>query len=162
LESPVYYLDADEIIPNLWQGSAPERGKAVASQGFSVLVLCANDYQYRADQFPGVDHVIHAPFYDVQATPPGTWEIAEEAADRVVAYHQQGLKVLVTCMAGLNRSGLVTAWAIHKLKGWDGEAAIEVVKQKRKPAARQWDPHYPDPLSNESFCRKLRELGRAD
>jgi protein-tyrosine phosphatase len=123
-----------------------------------MLVLCANDYQYAADQFPGVSLVVHAPFFDMVKAPPQTWDIAEKAAERVAQCHRQGHKILVTCMAGLNRSGLVTAWAIHKIKGWDGQACATIVRQRRRPAAQAWDPYYPGPLCNNTFLRRILEL----
>ena len=56
-------LDADEVFPNIWQGSQPPLGSVVAEHGFDVLVLCAVEWQPDASEFTGVE-VLHAPFDD--------------------------------------------------------------------------------------------------
>ena len=39
------------------------------------------------------------------------------AVEESVKAHEDGHRVLITCMAGRNRSGLVTAWALSVLGG---------------------------------------------
>ena len=150
--------DADEIIKNLWMGAAPPRGGSVLDDGFTVIVLRAEEFQPEANEFPGVKEVIHAGFDDTNDPPPGMFDIAEEAATLVAHYVRAGEKVLVTCMAGLNRSGLVTAWALHKLKGWPGGYCLHTVREKRKPNRRVLTPYDPAPLCNKAFQKRLQEL----
>lgn len=126
-------IDADEIVPGLWQGSLPPRGSAVADAGFNLLVLCARDYQRPSDDYPGVE-VLHAPNDDSQWSRPKSKDmaVAAWAARKVVTALQQGSKVLVTCFAGINRSALVVALAIHGLHGYSGEACVQLIRDKRK------------------------------
>ncbi len=65
-----FELDAHEVAPGLWQGAVPPEGHAVAEAGFSMLVLCAEEYQFQADCFPGV-RVVHAPmsWFSVKRSP---------------------------------------------------------------------------------------------
>jgi len=58
-----------------------------------------------------------------------------------------GRRVLVTCAAGLNRSGLVTAIAMHILTRHSGITCVQHVQNRRAGA-----------LSNRQFRRVLVEL----
>ncbi len=123
--------DFDPIIENLFQGAAPPYGEAVAKLGFDTLVLCAKENQ-REDLYPGVE-VVLAPGDDdarehrMMRDMP-TWE---KAAQVVVERVAAGKKVLVTCIAGLNRSGVVTALAVHQITGWSGEDVVEHIQASR-------------------------------
>jgi hypothetical protein len=125
-------IDAHEMMEDLWQGSLPVEGSYLASLGFKVLVLCAEEHQPPADRFPGLQ-VIHAPFDDAdyRAITPYELGVVKGAVDGVVASMHQGLPVLVTCYAGRNRSGLVTALAIHQLSGRSGVDIVKTIKRKR-------------------------------
>ena len=147
-------LDAHEIVPGLWQGSLPPLGKAVGQGGFHLLVLCAREHQYPSVYFPDVA-VVNAPNDDNAAYGPLTREklkTALQAAHRVVKAVKAGKTALVTCAAGLNRSGLVSALALHLLYGWSGDRCIKQVRARR-PAKRNIGP-----LSNSDFTTALRNL----
>lgn len=148
-----HFVEADEIVPNLWQGSYPGTGRAVGASGFSMLVLCAEELQDPAELFPGVE-VVHAPNFDDYENPltRQRLQIAVDAAHRVKTALQQNRKVLVTCRAGMNRSGLVSALAMHFLYGWDGQTCIHRVQRYRK-SSRGYKP-----LSNYEFTDALKRL----
>lgn len=111
-ESTSNGVDATRIVPGLWMGSRPPTGRAVSEAGFDLLVLCAEEYQPPAWMFPGVE-VIHAPFDDNDIGPTSEEQAtARSAARQVVSATRKGRKVLVTCFAGRNRSGLVTGLAL--------------------------------------------------
>jgi hypothetical protein len=131
----LYPLDANEIFPLLFQGSVPPQGPILREMGFSAVVLCADESQPPAWKFEGID-VIHAPNDDNPVRPPTREEldIAVKAAKQVVKRVLAGKKVLVTCMAGLNRSGLVNALALHMLTGWAGTMCVDHVQAKREAA----------------------------
>src|SRR5262245_9118799 len=107
-------IEAHEIVPLLWQGSKPRAGHHVAAAGFQVLVLGAREYQAPASAFPGVATVIHAPNDDHHFVTRDDLQLAVNTATRVAEHLKNGEKILVTCLAGINRSGLVVALTMHK------------------------------------------------
>lgn len=150
-------IDAHEIALGLWQGSFPPRGATLAKLGFDTLVLAAEELQFPADSYPGVE-VIGAPNRDDGS--PLTWnqlQTAVATAREVQKRLQDGKKVLVTCAAGVNRSGLVSALTLHFVYGWSGERCIQVVRERRKLS------EFRQALNNQFFVQALRRLpGRQD
>jgi protein-tyrosine phosphatase len=65
--------------------------------------------------------------------------MANEAAKIVTRLVRDGKIVLVCCAQGRNRSGLITALAIHKLTGWDGKTCRRVIQERRKDALMNLD-----------------------
>lgn len=145
-------LDADEVAPNIFQASIPTRGTLLRDHGFDVVVLCASSYQPPASEFPGV-HVIHAPNEDEQDWPPPKFRLQEamRAAKEVAALVKQGKRALITCQAGLNRSGLVSALVIHLIYGWSGERCVRQVQKRRE-----------DALFNRQFVAILNRIKAKD
>ena len=131
-------FDATRLTKGLWIGSKPEIGRMVAESGFDLLVLCAEEYQPPAWQFPGVE-VIHAPFDDSDVSPTAhEKKIARSAAKRVVDALEQGSNVLVSCYAGRNRSGLVCGLALVAT-GYAPVQALRLIQDRRKGAlTNQW------------------------
>jgi protein-tyrosine phosphatase len=124
-------LDADRVAKHLWQGSLPWEG--VDPRQFQTLVLCAMEYQPRG-QFPGVT-VIHVPMDDSERpTTDAELRGALVAARAVVRALAAGDRVLVTCAAGRNRSGLVSALVL-RLLGMPPGRAIAAVRAARGPEA---------------------------
>lgn len=144
---PFKILDIDNIWKTLWQGSAPPIGNILVEKGFTTLVLAAKEFQ-RADLYPDVE-VLLAPSDDdcrfhrmMQFVP--MWEnVARQVAQRV----KNGDKVLVTCLAGLNRSGFITTLALMELTKWDGKTCVKHVRSRRQ-----------DALCNECFRDYLSSL----
>lgn len=137
----------NQIAPYLFQGSVPLEGPSLARKGFRVLVLCADEFQPPADLFPGLE-VIYAPNDDSGAPFTALQQaIAVMASHRVANYMHQHQTVLVTCMQGRNRSGLVSALALHHITGWAGKDCVRRVQRKR-----------PDSLANQDFVRYLEKL----
>lgn len=153
LFDPTHDLDASEIAHGLWQGSFPPTGFVVRDNGFQVLVLCARELQPLGSLFLDVE-VISAPnddFPNVPVTEPKL-RVAVTAARRVATEVQQEKKVLVTCAAGMNRSGFVSALALHFLFGWSGDQCIKHVRQRRG------NQNGFTPLFNPKFVKLLRRL----
>lgn len=144
----IAFLEADEIVPGLYQGSIPPDGGILHDSGISAVVLCAKEWQPAAKLFKGVD-VIHAPNDDDRKRDPTRQELrtAIRAAQDVARRLDSGQSVLVTCKAGLNRSGLVSALALHFWKGWSGVECASLVQRKR-----------PNALFNQGFVRVLHRL----
>lgn len=132
--APACLLDATPIAPGLYQGGKPPPGPEVRECGFQVLVLTAEEYQPRGAEFPGV-FVVHAPNDDA-GTPitAAQWATAVRAAELVAKAVKKGERVLVTCYAGRNRSGLVSALSLHMLTGISGAEAARLVKAQREHA----------------------------
>lgn len=145
-------IEASQILEGLFQGSAPPQGLELRRAGFDAVVLCAEEVQPPDAAFPGVE-VLRAPLDD-GSLPTAELAIAVAAAEDVAKRVRAGRKVLVTCAQGRNRSGLVTALAIMRLRGMTGDQAVRIVRMRRK------SPFGPA-LSNEAFARKLREISFA-
>lgn len=142
-------IDADEILPNLWQGSAPPLGSAVKISGFDMLILCAEEYQPRAREFGfRSGRVLHAPLDDhTRPLEAGEWETILTAAEAATVCLRRGGRVLVTCAAGRNRSGIVTALTIILLTRCSPKKAVRLVRSRRDLA-----------LTNDSFVRHIEAL----
>jgi hypothetical protein len=137
-----------QIAPHLWQGSQPIEGDAVAKAGYRVLVLCADEYQPAMSRFIGLEDVIYAPNDDgFRPFSPLQKVTAQIAAGRVADYVRKGKNVLVTCMQGRNRSGLVSALTLHNLYGWGGTRCVHHVQSRR------WNA-----LTNDEFVQYLRTI----
>ncbi len=139
-------LDMNKISENLFQGAFPPKGDLLAKKGFEILVLCAEENQ-DTESYPGLQ-IICSPGDDTNdedrfARDLVHWKIS---AARVANAVRKGKKVLVTCMAGLNRSGMVTALALHELTGWSGEQIVKHIKSRRSYA-----------LCNDLFADYLKE-----
>ncbi len=140
-------------MPNLWQGSRPPEGDTLSEGGFRVLVLCAEEIQPPASSFPGLT-VLRAPNDDDFVLPVSRaiLQKALQTARQVAKHVQQGHQCLVTCAAGMNRSGLVSALTLHTLNGWSGEQCSRWIRKHRKSL----DGYIP--LSNPQFNVVLRRL----
>jgi hypothetical protein len=138
-----------KILDNLWIGGAPPP-QANIGQYFDCLVLCAHEYQ--PDCFPDIQ-VAFAPMRDDGLLISHNDALqAVKAAGKTIKWMDQGLKVLVTCYAGRNRSGLVTALTLCK-----GPMAMPPVKAIAKIKSVRG----PDALSNLGFVRFIMSFCRA-
>jgi protein-tyrosine phosphatase len=141
------YRDAHNILPKLWQGSAPRPGRSVSRDGFQALVLAAEELQLPGKLFPGV-RVAHAPLDDhYDPLTAHEWDVIISAANFVAHNVKRGRRTLVTCQAGLNRSGIITAMAVCLLTGAGGFDAVELVKKRR-----------PDALNNTNFVYHVESV----
>ena len=148
-------IDADRIIPGVYQGSKPaleSQGQLVPlplhQAGFDSLVLAAEEFQPPARDYPGV-RVLHVPFDDHEnRLTEEEWAEIVGAADWAAGEVRAGRRVLITCWAGINRSGIITALTVMMLTGWSGAKAVIRVKQMR-----------PGALRNRSFAAHVRAVG---
>ncbi len=147
LQKKRYGVDADRILPGLYQGSKPEKGATLKLAGFDSLVLCAEEYQPSAKVFPGVE-VHHAPLDDhPYELSDAEWLRIIEAAEFAMTSVHLGKRVLVTCWMGINRSGIVNAVAVMMLTGCKPRQAVRHLRRRRRKA-----------LSNTSFAQQLNVL----
>lgn len=138
-------IDANRLVERLWIGSAPDADKDLGACGFDTVVLCAEEYQPRGAF--GSARVLHAGFDDAQMD-ARTAHVAMRAAEEVARRWRRGERVLVTCMAGRNRSGLVSALALCLIGGVSGKQALRHVQMMR-----------PTSLANPDFAKFLTTLG---
>jgi hypothetical protein len=139
------------VAPRLWQGSRPECGTDLHGfLGIDVLVLAAEEHHPAASCFRGV-RVFYAALDD-SGPPPTADELrqANEVAVQVATRYVRGDRVLITCHAGLNRSGLITALVLRHAYGLSGRQAVAAVRAAR-----------PQALGNAYFRAYLEGLGPA-
>ncbi len=140
---PIY--DAAQVAGGLWIGSHPpyhghrcedhdrDYG-ADLGRYFDSVALCATGFQPPAEVYPGAE-VIHAPFDDSLNPTPEEIKQARSCARKVCKIIRSGRSCLVTCMAGRNRSGLVSALALAEASGVHPGVAGEIVRKARGPLA---------------------------
>jgi len=137
-------MDISPIYTRLFQGARPPLGTELSHAGFSVVVLCAEEYKPPTESFPGVE-VLRCPLDDTQTPmPDATWHAIQATAQRVQRRIRANQNVLVTCQMGLNRSGIVSASALHYLTGSSGCSTAAFIQRRRRHA-----------LSNPQFVREL-------
>lgn len=137
---------AHKIADHLFQGGFPPPGGGLRAAGVDVLVLCARQWQ-DASVYPGLI-VIQAPGDDDSRAHRMMQfiDVWMDAARQVADHVRAGRNVLVTCMAGQNRSGLVTAMALCLLTGMKGKDAVNHVSKTRPMA-----------LNNQTFAQYVRD-----
>lgn len=122
---------------------------------FHLLVICAQEQPetcpidekiYRRSG----TRILFAPNND-NGEPPTREQlhIASKAAGEVARAFLKDEHVLVTCMQGRNRSGLVTALALCSIYGVPGRKAVETVRRMRKGAPA---------LTNDEFVKFLHTV----
>lgn len=147
LQKKRYGIDANRILPGLYQGSRARRGPALKLAGFDALVLCAEEYQPHAREFPGLV-VYHAPLDDhTDRITDDEWLRIINAAEFAMSNIHHGRRVLVTCQMGWNRSGIVNGVTVMMLTGCKAQDAVRQIRSKRRKG-----------LSNRSFAEQLNVL----
>jgi len=129
----------NEVVPGLFQANASYSPIQLFRQGFdAVFDLCGLD---RGDGVIDETYVVY-PIDDVPwIEDPGA---IHELGIRVANHVRAGDKVIVNCMSGMNRSGLLVGRALVAL-GYLPAEAVELIRRVRGPHA----------LSNREFTRFL-------
>ena len=128
-----------EVVGGLFQADTTYSPMQLFHQGFdAVFDLCGLD---RGDGVVDETYIVH-PIDDVPwiSDPSAIHELGIRVAELVRA----GDKVVVNCMSGLNRSGLLVGRALVAL-GYSPTEAVELIRRARGPHA----------LSNRQFTRFL-------
>jgi protein-tyrosine phosphatase len=142
-------MAANRILNNLWMGSAPPESDQL-QKDFDCLVLCAVEYQ--TAQFPGMD-VSCIRLHDDGKTllTDKDKRRAIKLAYEVIENLKQKKKVLVTCMQGLNRSGLIVALTLMIGGNFPLGQVVGMIREQRGPHA----------LSNADFVKFLETVAKA-
>lgn len=135
------------VTNQLAQGSAPPLDTRLP---FEVLILTAMEWQPEAARFPGVV-VVHCPLDDAKPSADEA-RAALAAARRAASALKCGNRVLVTCYAGRNRSGLVSGLALIEC-GYSSTDAVALIQHARRDALT--NAHFREVLHARS-----RRLGR--
>lgn len=131
------YTDFDQLHANLFQGSYPKLSKELLQQ-FDVVVYCALEKQPKPAELkivPHGKHVLGVPLDDDPYQPITREQRVQliKVARQLAAYMRENKRVLVTCMMGMNRSGLVSALTLMIATGCSGATAANAVSTKRRP-----------------------------
>ena len=117
---------AEILAGQLYMGSHRTPGTVTS---FDVLVGVANDRLIKSSDHPNV--IVH--HFSIKDDGPPELDDRERAlnAARLVDMHiTGGRRVLVTCLAGYNRSGwIVGLTLLHR--GWTPKDAIKLMREKR-------------------------------
>lgn len=116
---------------------------------FDHVVFAASERQpAKIEPSPGAGAFSRCLLDDADPALPGQIDRAYRCASHVASLVASGKKVLVTCFAGRNRSGLIVALAMSILFPWmRGASIIEHIQTVR-----------PNALSNESFVRAILKI----
>lgn len=123
-------VEASEIAPRLWMGSRPPPGPKLRQCGVDIVVLCASEYQPQSGWYPGVE-VQRIQLDDSTLSGVEALEAFGLAAQLAKSL-KRNRRILVTCMAGRNRSGLITALALTQYIGCSGVDACQLVRSRRQ------------------------------
>jgi protein-tyrosine phosphatase len=115
-----------EVLPGLFLSKRLVEPAGFASLGVDAIVAL-DDWEYTWSPPVPENHVyVHFPIHDEDTVDPKTRQIAKLVASLVTADH----RVLVHCVQGLNRSGLVVARSLMFM-GFEAAEAIALVKRSR-------------------------------
>jgi len=125
----------------LYQAGAREIPKLLHNANIDLLILAAREYQ--PDHIPGVGFSqvdkIYLPLRDTILFTPKQFKKtingAKSASQHAVDYIMEGKNVLSTCMAGWNRSGIISGLTLVALTGADGRRVIDHIRKHRCSSA---------------------------
>jgi hypothetical protein len=153
-------MNLDPIVRNSHGGLLAQGDKAStidAAHRFDVIVFCAQEYQPHPGHILQINprcRVLLAPNDDSELS-HAQLQTATEAAQDVAMAFAQGRRVLITCMQGRNRSGLVTALALCMIYGVSGRRAARLVKERRTGAPALTNPHFVERLARIPACHAV-------
>ena len=126
-----------EILPRLWLGGTEnfdvvqetkrERLASITKESFDTVITAyafANPASWAVKE-------IRTTFYDGDMSDIN-WEDIYQAVDIAYADWARGLRELLRCQLGANRSGLLMALTLRKA-GYSSKDAIALMREKRSP-----------------------------
>jgi protein-tyrosine phosphatase len=143
----VQRLDANKVAPRLYQGGRVD-GR-VSYRPFTMLVLCSEEHQPRMERFRG--KLVRPAFSDTVWPTERELTRAFSAARRAAGELYNRGRVLVTCTAGLNRSGLVTGLALCFGTHLPGDQIVDMIRAARGDSA----------LGNHAFEKIVRDFAQS-
>jgi len=128
---------------SMYQAGAKEIPGYLEKRDIKLVVLSAREYQPKTlrenpDSSKEVTR-LYVPLKDKasfsQSELVDTIRRASQASGHVIDSLSRGQDVLVTCAAGINRSGLISGMALIDMLGCSGEDAIRIVRKGRSKYA---------------------------
>jgi hypothetical protein len=104
-------IDANFVAGDLFQGAFPPLDDRL-DRCTDVVVFAASELQPTPNRARRVTRIFAPNDDDGTPMTSAQWAIAKDAAVKVRRHLDRGRRVLVTCHAGLNRSGLISAMAM--------------------------------------------------
>jgi protein-tyrosine phosphatase len=121
-----WQLQTFEVLPGLFLSKKLAEPHDFASLGVDSIVAL-DDWEYTWSPPVPENHLyVHFPIDDADTVDPKARQVARLIADLV----QGGHRVLVHCVQGLNRSGIMVARALMLL-GYSSAEAIDLVRLRR-------------------------------
>jgi protein-tyrosine phosphatase len=121
-----WQFETFEVLPGLFLSKRLVEPYDFTSLGLDAIVAL-DDWEYTWSPPVPENHLyLHFPIDDPDTVDRKTRQVAGLVADLVEAGH----RVLVHCVQGLNRSGIVVARALMFL-GYSAEEAIDLVRRRR-------------------------------
>ena len=121
-----WQFETFEVLPGLFLSKKLVDPHDFASLGVDAIVALEHWEYTWSPPVPDNHLYVHFPIDDGDTVDPKTREVARLVAGLV----QSGHRVLVHCVQGLNRSGMVIARALMFM-GHDVEESIELVRRSR-------------------------------
>jgi protein-tyrosine phosphatase len=143
------------VQPRLAQGGYPGAHPGLF-QAFDVIVYMAEEAQPKIPTPPG-KLALYGPIDDdiYRPVPPQVGQELHRLAHQCAQQASYNKRVLITCMQGKNRSGLLMGLTLLKLyPGWTPEQAIAIIRRNRRLTGGDIA------LSNTMFEMYLRQHGR--
>lgn len=121
----------------LFQVGKAEIPEIIRNNYIGLIILAAEEFQ-PTDFFPKITK-FYAPLRDstnlYEDEIKKTLRIADAASSTAAKYLMNGYSVISSCAAGLNRSGLISAFTIEKCTGAPKKEILKQIRKHRSPIA---------------------------
>jgi protein-tyrosine phosphatase len=121
-----WQFETFEVVPGLFLSKKLVEPHDFASLGVDAIVALEDWESTWSPPVPENHLYVHFPIDDGDTVDPKTREVARLVAGLLMSGH----RVLVHCVQGLNRSGMVIARALMFM-GHDVEEAVDLVRRRR-------------------------------
>jgi len=124
-------LDMDEVIPGLFVGGITD----VQNKGIDIKICVLNENEVCPSG------TIHIPILKVKGVVIDylSKDNLDKIANIIDDALKSGKKVLVFCMAGVDRSPFAVAYFLMTKRNMMAHDAYNMIKQKRKIVNQHWD-----------------------
>ena len=124
-------MPANEIIPGIWLGNreASQDETFIRSKNINVVFNCTKDLPFS----PYIETKYRVPvddnLRDEEIRNMATW--SSEITFHIMKHHMRGDRILIHCMAGMQRSAAATAMFLILKNEWKTPETIHFIRSKR-------------------------------